>query len=207
MVHADMDKDLNSKLMNNIDSSPFRLNDQEREASSELSSPNSHRFYLTPRKGNTRNDDDIDSIYDSVAEQDSSLVDDILSSRKVSLRQMNRKLSMSSPTHGGVRQGMQKSQNQLKQDSRRNKIRERRQVSNRGGIESMEKFIMESERSHELEQLKQIAQENVVSETFLEDIERESKEDESDDELIELLQSQGHWEQELEYLLKDLSIT
>lgn len=89
----------------------------------------------------------------------------------------------------------------LRDDKRSHKV-----AHNRGGLDKMELFVMNSELSQELQRLSLQAQENALPPDLAESFEREQQEDLEDDALIHYMDQRDQLDQELESMLAELSL-
>ena len=136
-------------------------------------------------------------------EHNDSVVEELLSNRKELYQETFSPVSSSPIEYQRQQLSNQKRQ---KEQKRRNMAKQEKVLAHRGGLEKMEQFIMSGERSRELQVLGKQAEDNSIPPEIAEEIEKEQQEDLSDDDLIELLTNQSHWEQELELMLSDLTI-
>lgn len=88
-------------------------------------------------------------------------------------------------------------------ESMRSTKRQNKMTKIRGGLEKMEEMIMQGEYLREMRRLKQEAQKNAVPSDMAEYMEWQNNEDLEDDELLDFVEKQETYKQELEQLLNN----
>lgn len=138
-----------------------------------------------------------------IGSHNKSIVNDILTSRSNKSYDMMNPLS-SSPirAHENTRR---EQQNKLKAE--RNSKRSEKIVKSRGGLDAMEQFIMENERSRKMKRLEMEANQYVIPSEYADNLEQEQEESLEDEDLMKFIESKEIYELELERLLSEFSVT
>ncbi|CCF60541.1 hypothetical protein KAFR_0K01870 [Kazachstania africana CBS 2517] len=103
--------------------------------------------------------------------------------------------------------------NNEKKAAQRNRTRQSRRetstLQKRGGLDAMEKFIMESEQRDEMENLNLQAMNHSIPFDHITTLEEEQREqiELEDDDLLQFIEHREEYERELEQLLSEFSVT